>query len=184
MIVFAPLALALLPQSAAVESPGETVALLFRDACLNGELRLGRGRAEIVAPDSLPALVRGQMPGEYSALGKSSVDRLTVVKVTDPGSTYIFMATYKVKQPNRGSPAASCTVMSRSISLEQGAAFFLKLAPDARVRTGRWNGQWPAHWTREVPEKGYTLRLRGVKPGGLKPGWVVLEASTYPAKPR
>jgi hypothetical protein len=183
MIGLAPLAL-FFAQSAAVQTPGEAVAQLFIDACLNGALRLGKDRAEVVEPDSLPALVRGQMPGEYSALGKSHVDKMTVIKVTDPASTYVFMATYKVEKPHRGNPAAGCTVMSRAISLEEGAAFFIKLAPEARMRTGRWDGQWPAHWTREVPEKGYTVRMRGVKPGGLKPGWVVLEAATYPPKTR
>lgn len=176
--------LLLLAQPVQADTQGEAVAQLFIGACLNGELRLGKDRGEIVAWDSLPELIRDQAPGRWSSPNGSPAEKLTIVKVNHPASTYIFMATYKVKKPSRGNPATSCTVISRSMTIEQGAALFVRIAPEARVVQGPYNGSWPAHFTREVPEKGYTITLRGVAPPGLNPPWVKLEATTYPAKPR
>lgn len=171
------------PNSAQAQH-GEAVAQLFIEACLNGQLRLGKDRGEIVTRDKLPELVRGLLPGQWGSVSETPTSSLTIVKLNDPPSTYIFMATYKVKKPHRGNPAASCTLVSRSISLEQSAAFFVKLAPEARVVQGYYYGQWPADWTREVPEKGYSIFLRTVAPPGMNPPWIKLEATTYPAKPK
>jgi hypothetical protein len=166
----------LLAQAAPTASAGEAVGELFRNACILGEIRLGRDRAKVIKRSQIPPGIRDLVQGGWFAASKSPVKSLNVIKVSDPPETYLVMASYRVDKPDRRNPTSSCTVLSKSISLEQAQSIFQRADPQARLDNPQWDGPTIRQWRQFHPEGGYTLTLKIVESK-----WIVLETTAFPA---
>jgi len=163
------LALALLAQLVPHRSgDGSSVAIqAFREACVQGSLRLTPARGRILKDREITDFV-------YLSDWGWPTSRRTVVKLAGARSSYLVIAEYKNLQPR--SLARMCALVSADISKDEAAATYLDGLPE-KVTTPMW---WPniyvPQWTSDHPELGYRKRLRFRSDGSI-----VLEVGMYPA---
>jgi hypothetical protein len=141
------LALALL----AVPAPhavSAQVIQVYREACVEGGLRLTPERGRVVRWDDLPEFARDLRWGDLEP------DRTTYVAMKEPPSTYVALTHFK--PGNHGHLASQCIVASRSIRIEDAAAAFFEGTPKAHA--SRYL-PWSRWWDIDVPEQGYRKTL-------------------------
>ena len=135
----------------------------FREACVEGTLRLSSGRGKVLRGREITDFV-------YMSDWGRPTRRRTVVKLSAAPSSYIVVAEYKNLQPR--SIARSCALVSGDISKEEAMTGYLEGLPDRVVIPMRW----PPQWTSDHPELGYMKRLRFRSDGSI-----ILEVGMYPA---
>ena len=166
----------LLAQVAPTAASSLAVSALFQAACVRGELRIDKTRAQFVTRKELPPVVRDLIHGGWFAASKGKVESLKIIKITDPASTYLVITNYQTKRPDQRNPSGSCTVVSQSIGVEDGQALLLKVNPNARLGESEWDGPSIRQWRQYNLDDGYSLTLKSVQPN-----WVVLETTSFPA---
>ena len=105
--------------------PQANVAIeAFREACIQGTLKLSPERGRILKESEITDLMR------VWDWGRPMVQR-TVVQLSGIPSSYLVFAEYKHLQPR--SIGRSCTLVSKSVSQREGMAAFLEGLPDKDV---------------------------------------------------
>lgn len=154
-------------QTAKMDPGSEAAINAFREACIQGSLKLSPARGRVLRNNETTSFV------DVIDWNRAKMRR-TVVKLNTPSSTYLVFAEYKSVQPK--SIAATCSLVSGYLSKEDAAAAFLEGLPPYEPRP-RWvpNMYFPV-WTADHPELGYRKRLRFRNDGSI-----VLEVGMYPA---
>jgi hypothetical protein len=124
------------------------VMQVYREACVEGGLRLTAERGRVVRWEELPEFARDLRWGDLEP------DRTTYVAMKAPPSTYVALTHFK--PGNRAHLASECIVASRSIRIEDAAVAFFEGTPKAHpIRYLPWS-RW---WDIDVPEQGYRKTL-------------------------
>ncbi|HEV2748695.1 MAG TPA: hypothetical protein VGW34_15545 [Allosphingosinicella sp.] len=125
------------------------VGNLFREACIDGELRLTRSRGEQIKWRDLPASV-----GTFKLINQN--EKLAkYFKIHEAPETYLSMVQYDKSHP--GNIISECVVISGAIDRKEAARIFTEGTPDKRVRasTSGAGGMWHI----DVPEYHYRKTL-------------------------
>jgi len=148
-------------------SGGDGAIRAFREACVEGSMRLSPSRGRVLKGREITDFVYIQDGGRTNA-------QRTVVKLNEPTSTYLVITEYGSLQKN--SIARSCALVSGSVSKQEATAAYLENLPDkASIPMWQPNMYFP-QWTSDHPELGYRKRLRFRDDGSI-----VLEVGMYPA---
>lgn len=152
------------PHSVSSENPAISA---FREACVEGSLKLTPERGRIL---------EGKELNEYMV--QYGWDRTpahsTIIKLAQSPTSYIVLNEYKNVQSR--SIARSCALISRTITKEEAMAAFLEGLPDKNVAPAWMPIMYLPSWTADHPELGYRKHLSF---GNHKS--IVLELGMYPA---
>lgn len=139
----------------------------YRDACINGSLKLSPSRGRILKPGEPYYFI------DYLAWGQSVANR-TIVKLADAPLTYLILIEYKNLQP--GSIARTCALDSNSVSKREAMGAFLEGLPDKNPSPTWIPDMYEPVWISDHPELGYRKLFRFRDDGSI-----VLEIGMYPA---
>ena len=136
---------------------------VYREACVEGRLRLTPDRGEIVGWKDVSEFAR------WTRWGDERQDQTTYVRMKQPPRTYVLLTHYK---PNKGRLASECIVASQSIRFEDAAAAFLEGTPKVQAAQGCPHCRW---WDIDMRDQGYrkTLWVSALSK------YVVLETTLY-----
>jgi hypothetical protein len=159
----------LLLMQAAPSSPASAVSpaiQAYREACIEGSFKLSPARGRVLKPSEPYNFL------DYLAYPES-ISHRTIVKLSEPPSTYLILTEYKQLQP--GSIARTCALDSSSVSRREAMGAFLEGLPDKDV-SPRWiPDMYEPIWTVNHPELGYSKQFRYREDGST-----VLEIGMYP----
>jgi hypothetical protein len=165
--LIAVLPLAALIQTGTLQIPNPGIQA-FREACVEGSLRLSPERGRILKESEITTFV------DLFEWGRATTRR-TVIKLNNPPETYLVLADYTHLQ--RNSIANSCSLVSGRVSHEQAAAAFLEGLPDRNLLPYWMPNMNLPIWTADHPEAGYRKRLTFRNDGSI-----VLQIGLYKAK--
>ncbi|SRR5258708_594187 len=161
-------AFALLVQAASTPSVAAANSAIeaYREACIEGSLKLSPSRGRIVKPDAHLDVVDFVTPD-------GSIASQTAVELYGARSTFLIITEYQRLQPK--SIAKSCVLVSRSVSKREAMAAYLEGIPE-KVVTPDWiPNMYLSTWTSDHPELGFRKKL-----GSRENGRIVLAIGTHP----
>ena len=126
-------------------------AAVFKEACVEGTLKLTPARGRILKEDELTdftSVLRWARP----------TSNKTVIKFNQPPSTYLIFADYEHVQPK--SIARECVVVSRVITQDDAMAALMKTAPGMKPRATWIPNMYFPEWTIDAPKRGFRARMR------------------------
>ena len=148
MLVLAALLLA--PTASSATSPSQLAIQAFREACIQGSLKLSRERGRII---------EGKELNDYWVL--YSWDRTpahsTIIKLNQSPTSYLVLDELKYVQS--GSIARSCRLISRDVTQQEAMAAFLEGLPDKDVSPAWIPDMYLPIWTADHRELGYRKQL-------------------------
>jgi hypothetical protein len=136
---------------AAVDAGSQAAIEAFREACVQGSLKLSPTRGRILKEREITDFMD-------VVEGDRAIARKTVVKLVYPASTYLVLVEYKNLQPK--SIRSTCALVSSAVSHEAAAGAFLEGLPAYEPRPAWIPNMYLRAWTADHPELGYRKRLR------------------------
>jgi hypothetical protein len=152
--------------NASVAAPSPAIEA-FRQACIEGSFKLSPSRGRVLKPGEPYNFI------DYLAFPESIAHR-TIVKLSEPPSTYLILTEYKQLQPR--SIARTCALDSNSVSKREAMGAFLDGLPDKNLSPKWIPDMYEPIWTADHPELGYSKLFRYRDDGST-----VLEIGMYPA---
>jgi len=138
----------------------------YRESCIEGSFQLSPARGRVLRPGEPYNFL------DYLAYPES-ISHRTIVKLSEPPSTYLIFTEYKQLQP--GSIARTCALDSNSVSKREAMGAFLEGLPDKEVSPKWIPDMYEPIWTVNHPELGYSKQFRYREDGST-----VLEIGMYP----
>ena len=138
----------------------------YREACIEGSFKLSPARGRVLKLGEPYNFL------DYLAFPES-ISHRTIVKLSEPPSTYLIFTECKQLQP--GSIARTCALDSNSVSKREAMGAFLEGLPDKEVSPKWIPDMYEPIWTVSHPELGYAKQFRYREDGST-----VLEIGMYP----
>jgi hypothetical protein len=136
--------------SAAAASEDNPAIRAFKEACVEGSLKLSPARGRILEDREITEFMQVWDWGRVKA-------RRTVVQLNESPASYLVLVEYNKLQP--GSIARSCALLSKSVSKGEAMTTFLQGIPEKYVPPTWVRNMYRPTWTSDHPELGYRKKL-------------------------